>query len=73
MPHGEIKLCCRGQPPKGGTSKDNPHVQDPGFDLKEYWESEYMNDIRDKLLSGERVHLKTAGKWKIEISQVYVK
>ena len=31
-----------------------------------------MNDIRDKLIKGERVHsVKTVEKWKIEISQVY--
>lgn len=65
MPHGEIKLCCRGQPPKGGTSKDNPHVQDPGFNLKKYWKSDYMNDIRDKLLNGERVH-QCKNCWKME-------
>ena len=65
MPHGEIKLCCRGQPPAGGTSKDNPHVQDPNFSLKEYWESDYMNDIRDKLLTGKRV-AQCKNCWKME-------
>ena len=39
MPQGEIKLCCRGQPPRNGR---NPNIADEGFDLKEYWNSEYM-------------------------------
>lgn len=66
MPQGEIKLCCRGQPPKDGR---NPNIADEGFDLKEYWNSEYMNQVRDSLLLGEKIP-QCRNCWKMEAQDI---
>lgn len=66
MPHGEVKLCCRGQPPAGGR---NPYVNDPEFDLKEYWNSEYLNDIRDDLIMGTKIP-QCKNCWKMEDQEI---
>ena len=66
MPHGEIKLCCRAQPPKGGI---NPNVKDEDFNLKNYWHSEYMNEIRDDLILGNKVP-QCSNCWKMENNDI---
>ena len=66
MPQGEIKLCCRGQPPRDGR---NPNVSDPDFDLKEYWNGEYMNEVRDSLLLGEKIP-QCRNCWKMEAQDI---
>ncbi len=66
MPQGEIKLCCRGQPPRNGR---NPNIADEGFDLKEYWNSEYMNEVRDSLLLGEKIP-QCRNCWKMEAQDI---
>ncbi len=66
MPQGEIKLCCRGQPPRDGR---NPNVSDPDFDLKEYWNGEYMNEVRDSLLLGEKIP-QCRNCWKMESQDI---
>lgn len=65
MTHGEIKLCCRGQPPQ---SQKNPLVQN-NFDLQEYWSSDYMNDVRDSLMTGERIP-QCKNCWKMEDNNI---
>lgn len=67
MPHGEIKLCCRGQAPAQGES--NPYVTDEGFDLKEYWQGEYMNNVRDSLIMGEKIN-QCKNCWKMEDQEI---
>ena len=62
MPHGEVKLCCRAQPPQHGV---NPNVKNEDFNLKDYWHSEYMNEIRDSLIEGKKVH-QCGNCWKME-------
>jgi|13_taG_2_1085334.scaffolds.fasta_scaffold00034_88 MoaA/NifB/PqqE/SkfB family radical SAM enzyme len=66
MPHGEVKLCCRAQPPKGGK---NPNVKDEDFNLKDYWHSEYMNEIRDSLITGHK-HEQCKNCWKMEDNDI---
>lgn len=66
MPHGEVKLCCRAQPPKNGK---NPNVKDEDFNLKDYWHSEYMNEIRDSLITGEKHH-QCKNCWKMEDNNI---
>ena len=66
MTHGEIKLCCRGQSPKGGT---NPHVQDPDFDLESYWQGDYMNSVRDDLIAGRKI-AQCKNCWKMESQSI---
>jgi hypothetical protein len=65
MPHGEIKLCCRGQKPSGGK---NPFIQ-KGFDLKEYWNSDYMNEVRDSLINGVKIN-QCKNCWKMEDNEI---
>lgn len=65
MPHGEIKLCCRAQPPEDG----NPNVKDLNFDLKKYWHSEYMNEIRDALIVGDKPR-QCHNCWKMEDNDI---
>jgi sulfatase maturation enzyme AslB (radical SAM superfamily) len=74
MTQGEIKLCCRGQPPKKpadgyDTYNGQPHVQSNNFDLKEYWNSEYLQDIRNKLAKGERIS-QCKNCWKMEDREI---
>lgn len=64
-PHGEIKLCCRARPPKGGKNVNNPNVKDDNFNLKDYWHSEYMNEIRDDLILGNKPQ-QCQNCWKME-------
>ena len=64
-PHGEVKLCCRSRPPKGGKNVNNPNVKDDNFDLKDYWHSEYMNEIRDDLILGNKPQ-QCQNCWKME-------
>ena len=66
MPHGEIKLCCRAQPPQDGP---NPNVKDKDFNLKEYWQSEYMNEVRDDLILGKK-HFQCKNCWKMEDNEI---
>ena len=66
MPQGEIKLCCRGQPPRNGR---NPNIADDSFDLKQYWNSEYMNEVRDSLLLGEKIP-QCRNCWKMEAQDI---
>ena len=66
MPHGEVKLCCRGQPPAKGK---NPKVTDDGFDLKEYWNSDYMNSVRDSLIAGDKIN-QCKNCWKMEDNDI---
>ena len=65
MTHGEIKLCCRGQPPKNGK---NPYVQN-NFDLQEYWQGDYMNSVRESLVKGERIN-QCKNCWKMEDNNI---
>ena len=70
LPQGEIKLCCRGQPPKNivdgyDTYNGNPHVQFNDFDLEEYWNSDYMNGVRKNLIEGRRIS-QCKNCWKME-------
>jgi len=70
LPQGEIKLCCRGQPPKSpkdgyDTYNGNPHVQSNDFDLEEYWNSDYMNGVRESLANGEKIS-QCKNCWKME-------
>ena len=64
-PHGEVKLCCRSRPPKGGKNVNNPNVKDDNFDLKDYWHSEYMNEVRDDLILGKKPQ-QCQNCWKME-------
>ena len=66
MPHGEVKLCCRAQPPKNGT---NPNVKNPEFNLKDYWHSEYMNEVRDDLILGVK-NSQCSNCWKMEDNEI---
>lgn len=66
MTHGEIKLCCRGQAPRGGA---NPHVQDPDFDLEAYWQGDYMNSVRDDLIAGRKI-AQCKNCWKMESQEI---
>lgn len=66
MPHGEVKLCCRGQKPAGGK---NPFVNRNNFDLKEYWNSDYMNEVRDSLIAGEKIN-QCKNCWKMEDNNI---
>ena len=70
LPQGEVKLCCRGQPPKNivdgyDTYNGNPHVQFNDFDLEEYWNSDYMNGVRKNLIEGRRIS-QCKNCWKME-------
>jgi MoaA/NifB/PqqE/SkfB family radical SAM enzyme len=66
MPHGEVKLCCRAQPPHNDR---NPYVTDPDFNLEDYWKSEYMNNIRDDLILGNKVK-QCQNCWKMEDNDI---
>lgn len=65
MPHGEVKLCCRGQKPMGGK---NPFVQ-KDFNLKEYWNSDYMNEVRHNLIDGVKIN-QCKNCWKMEDNEI---
>ena len=66
MPHGEVKLCCRAQPPQNDR---NPYVTDPDFNLKDYWHSDYMNNIRDDLILGNK-NTQCKNCWKMEDNDI---
>ena len=66
MPHGEIKLCCRARPPAEG---ENPNVKDKDFNLKDYWHSEYMNEVRDDLILGNK-NQQCGNCWKMEDNNI---
>ncbi len=73
-PQGEVKLCCRGQPPKNivdgyDTYNGNPHVQNNNFDLEEYWNSDYLNKVRSDLVSGKKIS-QCKNCWKMEDQQI---
>ncbi len=65
-PHGEVKLCCRAQPPKDGR---NPNIKDADFNLKEYWHSDEMNEVRDDLILGKKNH-QCGNCWKMEDNEI---
>lgn len=62
---GEIKLCCRSQPPENSK---NPLVQN-NFDLQKYWHGDYMNSVRDSLVKGERIK-QCKNCWKMEDNNI---
>ena len=66
MPHGEVKLCCRARPPAEG---ENPNVKDVDFNLKDYWHSEHMNEVRDELILGNK-HQQCGNCWKMEDNNI---
>jgi hypothetical protein len=66
MPHGEIKLCCRAQPPQ---HKGNPNVKDKDFNLETYWKSEDMNEVRDDLILGNK-NFQCKNCWKMEDNEI---
>jgi len=74
MPQGEVKLCCRGQPPKNivdgyDTYNGNPHVQNGNFDLEEYWNSDYLNKVRQDLIDGVKIP-QCKNCWKMEDQEI---
>ena len=48
---------------------EKSNIADEGFDLKEYWNSEYMNPLEIHLLLGEKI-LQCRNCWKMEAQDI---